>query len=264
LDNTYFADDSYKTIESKKPVFLDRVASGTSIYFLAKFAFIILRSRRIAIKGKLNTDKLIKVSHEMFNHIEDCGGKLEITGLNNLHRCKGPVVFISNHMSTLETMVFPYLIAPVMDVNFVVKEGNVKNPFFGPIMRAVDPIVVSRTSSREDLQVVTSEGKELLDKGVSIVVFPQGSRKIDFNPSEFNSIGIKLALKAGVQVLPIAIKTDFWENGKIFRDLGPINRKKPIYISIGEPMALSGNGKSEHKAIIEFINNHLKEWGHIE
>lgn len=263
MSNIYFKDDTYITRSDKQRVLLDRMMLGTSAYFIGKFAFNILKWRKMAIEGKQGTKQWIESSHFMFNLVEDCGGKFNITGLDNLHKCKGPVVFISNHMSTLETMVFPCIIAPVMDVNFIVKEGNITNPFFGPIMRSMNPIVVSRSNSRSDFETVISKGKELLEKEVSILVFPEGTRKTKFNPKEFNSLGIKLALKAGVQVLPIAIKTDFWENGKIFRDLGPINRKKAIYMSFGEPLSLSGNGKSEHKAVIEFISDHLERWNSI-
>ena len=51
-----------------------------------------------------------------------------------------------------------------------------------------------------------------------------------FKPEEFNSIGVKLAKKAGVPVVPVAIKTDFWGNGRIIKELGPIDNKKTIHI----------------------------------
>jgi len=163
-------------------------------------------------------------------------------------------------MGTLETMVFPCIIAPLMNVTFVVKDTLVKHPFFGPIIGAQNPIVVSRENSRVDLQIVMKKGQELLANGVSIVVFPQNTRTVKFVPKEFNTLGVKLASKAKVQVVPIAIKTDFWENGKYLKDLGPINRSKPIHMAFGEPLSINSLGKEENNLIIEFISSHLEKW----
>lgn len=158
-------------------------------------------------------------------------------------------------------MVLPCIIAPEKEVTFVVKESLVKHPFFGPIMRSRDPIVLGRENSREDLGIVLSKGQEILSKGVSVVIFPQSTRMVEFVPAKFNSLGVKLAANAKVRVIPIALKTDFWEIGKVVKDLGRISRHKPIYITFGEPLTISGNGKKENAQIIDFVVSHLQEWG---
>jgi len=180
--------------------------------------------------------------------------------MENISKPAGPVLFISNHMSTLETMVLPCVIAPHRDVTFVVKESLVRHPLFGDIMRSRNPIVVGRTDPRKDLEAVMNGGVELLSKGISIIIFPQSTRSIEFNPAEFNSLGVKLAKKAGVQVVPIAVKTDFWGNGKWIKELGPLDSNKPIYIRFGEPISITGNGKEENQRIIEFIKSSLEDW----
>jgi len=91
-------------------------------------------------------------------------------------------------------------------------------------------------------------------------VFPQKTRTVEFVPQEFNTLGVKLANNAKVQVVPIAIKTDFWEIGKYLKDLGPIRRSKPIHMAFGEPVAINGSGKEENKTIIKFISSHLEKW----
>ena len=260
MEKDLFLKDSYHTEENTPRFFLDRLMLNTRLFFMYKYCSIVLNSRSAAIKGQYDTEAWALSSFKVLKLIEGCGGRFHITGLENLHKCKGPVVFISNHMSTLETMVFPCLIAPFMNVTFVVKDSLVQHPFFGPIMRARNPIVVSRKDSRADLQIVMKKGQELLSDGVSIIVFPQNTRTVEFVPKEFNTLGVKLASKAKVQVVPIAIKTDFWENGKYMKDLGPINRNKPIHMAFGEPLSINGLGKEENKLIIEFISTHLEEW----
>ena len=259
--NSFLEGDNYHTQIDTPRHWLDKLSFNTRAYFILSFIDTVLRTRKVAMKGLYDKAKWIESSHDILRLIERCGGRFHITGLNHMREQKGPVVFISNHMSTLETMVFPGIIAPFREVTFVVKDSLVKHPFFGAVMRSRNPIVVSRENSREDLMIVLNRGMELLAKGISVVIFPQSTRNTEFNPAEFNSLGVKLAGRAGVPVVPVAIKTDFWENGKIFKDLGPIRRLTPIYIEFGNLLNITGNGKEENEKIIDFISSRLKGWG---
>jgi len=260
LKKNYFTTDSYNTKENTPRLLIDRLMFNTRLYFMSKYFAIVLKSRSLALKGQYDREPWASSSYDVFKLIEGCGGRFHITGLQNLHKCQGPVVFISNHMSTLETMVFPCIIAPMMEVTFVVKESLVTHPFFGPIMRSRNPIVVSRSNSREDFQTVMKMGQKLLSEGTSIIIFPQSTRTVEFIPKEFNTLGVKLARNAKVQVIPIAIKTDFWGNDKYLKDFGAINRSKPIHMAFGEPLSIEGTGKEENEFIIEFISSHLAKW----
>lgn len=260
MDNNFFTSDTYDTPESTHRIFLDKIMFNTRIYFVLKFLKLVLKTRKLALKGEYDDNKWELSSYTVFKLIENCGGKIHITGLDYLRNCEGPVVFISNHMSTMETMIFPCIINPIKKITFVVKDSLVSHPFFGSIMRSRKPIVVGRSNSREDFKIVMDKGEEILASGKSIVIFPQSTRRVEFIPREFNSLGVKLASRANVKIIPMAIKTDFWENGKYIKDLGPINRKKQIYISFGEPILVKGTGKEEHKKIIEFISSNLAKW----
>ena len=141
--------------------------------------------------------------------------------MENITKPAGSVLFISNHMSTLETMILPSIIGPHKELTFVVKESLVKHPLFGDVMRSRNPIVVGRTDPRKDLEAVMNGGVELLNNGISIVIFPQSTRSVEFNPEEFNSLGVKLAKKAGADIVPIALKTDFWGNGTLIKEPWP-------------------------------------------
>jgi 1-acyl-sn-glycerol-3-phosphate acyltransferase len=260
MQKGYFDSTTYHTPEKEHLSLIERFLYNNRLYFTLKYAGSVLRTRSEAKRKIYDTKAWSDSSFEIFRYIEKAGGKFHITGMENIIRPAGPVLFISNHMSTLETMILPSLIAPHREVTFVVKESLVKHPLFGDVMRSRNPIVVGRTDPRKDLEAVMNGGMELLSKGISIIIFPQSTRSIDFKPEEFNSLGVKLAKKAGVQVVPIALKTDFWGNGKLVRELGPLDCKKPIHIKFGEPFAVSGNGKEENQKIIEFIQSSLKEW----
>ena len=259
LRNNFFPKNEYNT-EDNSRIFIDKLFLNTRVFFVLKYILFVLKNRKLALKGIYDKKAWILSSYNVFKLIENCGGKFHIEGLDKIKECTEPVVFVSNHMSAMESMIFPYLIAPFKEVTFVVKESLVKHFLFGLVMRTRNPITVGRSNSREDLISVMKQGKELLSNGTSIIIFPQGGRRDIFKAEEFNSLGVKLAKSSNVKVIPIALKTDFWGNGNIVKDLGPIRRKRDIYITIGNPIEITKNGKAENDQIIEFIGNKLNEW----
>lgn len=260
MQKGYFNSFSYDTPVKEKLGFWDKLLLNNRLYFTLKYAGIVFRARKEAIKGIYDTKAWADSSFFIFRFIERTGGRFHISGMENIARDPDPVVFVGNHMSTLETMILPGLIAPHREVTFVVKESLVRHPLFGHVMRSRDPIVVGRTDARKDFEIVMSKGSELLAKGMSVIIFPQSTRSLVFNPEEFNSLGVKLAKKAGVNVVPVAIKTDFWGHGRLIKELGPLDSTKPIHFRFGEPFMITGSGKAENQRVIDFIQESLKEW----
>ena len=74
-------------------------------------------------------------------------------------------------------------------------------------------------------------------------------------------LGVKLGRKAGVAVVPVALKTDFQGNGRIIKDMGPVDPSKEIYIKFGEPISVEGSGQVAHQKIVGFITENLTAWG---
>ncbi len=260
MGKEYFESSTYNTPLKEKLTVWERLLLNNRLYFIYKYGQIVLRTRKEAISGIYDDEAWATSSYFILKFIERTGGQFHISGMEHIAESPDPVLFIGNHMSTLETLVLPVLIAPRRRVTYVVKESLVTHPLFGHIMRSRDPIVVGRTDPRKDLEAVLTGGLERLSKGISIIIFPQSTRSEVFRPEDFNSLGVKLAKKAGVKVVPFALKTDFWGQGKVFRGLGKIDSSKPIYIKFGEPFFVSGSGKEENQLIISFIQSHLKEW----
>jgi 1-acyl-sn-glycerol-3-phosphate acyltransferase len=163
-------------------------------------------------------------------------------------------------MSTLETMILPGIIQPTREVTFVVKQALITYPIFKHVMLSRDPIAVSQTDPRADLKLMLAGGLERLGNGISLVVFPQGERTPIFEPSRFNSIGVKLAGRADVPIIPLALQTDAWGMGPIVSDFGKIDPSKKVYIAFGEPLHVKGRGAEENGVLIEFIGDKLKQW----
>lgn len=236
-----------------------------SLYFYFRGMIpIVYKCNRLAVKGIYDDEKWILTSFEMMRSLEKVGIKFHITGINNLKKVDGPVVFVSNHMSVLETFIFPCIIHPIKKIVFVMKEELVRFPLFGPVSASRDPILVSRKNPREDLMAVLNQGSERLSKGKSVVIFPQRTRTLFLTTSAFNTLGIKLAKRNNVPIIPIALLTDAWGNGKYLKDFGKIDPSKEVKISFGEPIEILSNGIEEHQKTLEFIKNKFIEWNRTD
>jgi len=237
---------------------LGRCVPGAVFY--AKVFKIIYDAAALAKQGRYDTPEWVASSITTVRALESVGGRFEVEGLDIVRGLTSPCVFIGNHMSILETFVLPCLIAPYRRVTFVVKESLITYPCFGHVMRSRDPVVVGRENAREDLRVVMDEGQKRLAAGVSIIIFPQTTRSEHFDARKFNSLGVKLAKKAGVPVVPVALKTDAWGVGRVIKDFGPIRPERTVHFCFGEPMTVAGSGKEEHSRVVEFIETHLNAW----
>ena len=214
---------------------------------------------RRAARGQCDDAAWVHASVAVTEILESIGSRVFIEGLRHATEFEGPCVYVANHMSTLETFMLPGILRPIRPLTFVVKKSLVTMPFFGPVMRSRDPIVVGRDNPREDLAAVLDGGAARLARGVSIVVFPQSTRMIDFDEHRFNTIGVKLARKAGVPAVPLALKTDAWGQGKKFKELGQI-RPIPVHYHFGGALRVQGNGKEEQQHICQFIRGNLERW----
>ncbi len=233
---------------------------ATFIYYAQLFN-IVFQESLTALKKTYDRKTWASGSLGVIKIVESAGGRFHVSGLKTLSRQQGPLVYIANHMSLLDTLVLPCILLSINPVTFVVKEGLLKYPVFGSIVKAIHPIAVSRQNPREDLKVVLNEGKTVISRGHSIVIFPQATRSTVFEAASFNSLGVKLARKAGVPVVPVALKTDFQGNGKIIKDMGAVDPKKELYFTFGEPMNVEGNGQATHQSVVRFISENLEALG---
>ena len=168
--------------------------------------------------------------------LEGCGGRFHIEGMAHFQHLQEPVVFASNHMSALENVVMPGLILPYLDTTFVVKASLLTYPIFGPFVPSHRPHPAGkgqspRRSAESAERWSGAHRTRPLDDNLSPV---DPATKIAIQ-NHFNSLAVKLARKAGVRIVPVAVKTDFWGNGKYLRDFGPLRRDRPIHIKLWRP-----------------------------
>lgn len=255
--NVLTTEDSYRSPDIKLPWFTARF---TNLVFYPKLLYQYLHGSHRARRGRYDGTAWSNHSLSVLRILESVGVRIRVENIGAFKGLDGPCVFIGNHMSMLETFVLPCIIQPFKEVTFVVKESLVDYPVFRHIMRSRDPVLVGRTDPREDFRRVMAGGQERIAQGRSIIIFPQTTRSEVFDPRLFNSIGVKLARKAGVPVVPIALKTDAWGVGKLIKDFGKIHPEKTVHFCFGDPLVITGNGKAEHERIIGFIRGKMEGW----
>jgi len=247
--------------QSQPGLFLKYLPGSIGLLYYIRLLYTLLHASFPARRGSLDNAKWAMYSHRCLQVVESVGGKVEISGLKSVSGQQGPVVYIGNHMSLAETLILPGIALAFSRVNFVIKEELRHYPVFGPIFRSLGLIAVSRKNPREDFKTVLREGHKFISNGGSVIIFPQATRSVEFDEQVFNSLGVKLAFRAGVPVVPVAIKTDFHGNGKWIKDMGPINPLKTLYFKFGDPLSASGKSREIHQQVVEFISKNLSAWG---
>ncbi|MDM8535982.1 lysophospholipid acyltransferase family protein [Desulfobacterales bacterium HSG17] len=258
--NVLRKDFKYQTRKAKQ-LYIEKIPNGPTFFYYSKIMKVVFNHGIIAGQNNYSREIWINGSWEMINIAESAGARVCVSGLENVSEYKGPLVYISNHMSMVDAFFLPGFLLGFNDVTFVIKQDLLYYPLFGNVMQAVNPIAVTRKNPREDLKTVLNEGLKRLSRGCSVIVFPQATRSHIFDASKFNSLGIKLARKAGVPVVPVALKTDFQGYGKYIKDMGKIDPAKTIYIQFGKHMDIKGKGQKTHEHIIKFISENVRQWG---
>jgi 1-acyl-sn-glycerol-3-phosphate acyltransferase len=249
--------DTYQTLP-RRVGWISRHAP--SLAFYTRVVGVVVRAAWTTRQGY--SDALwVEDSARFVRAAEATGLCFHVEGLRHYASLPGPCVVVANHMSTLETFTLPALLAAHRPVSFVVKESLLRYPIFRHVLCRTAPIAVSRQNPRHDLETILTQGVQRIHAGRSIVVFPQTTRAQGIDPAQFNSIGVKLARRAHVPVVPLAVDTRAWGTGGLIKDFGPISPHLPVRFAFGPPLTVSGNGRHEHAQVLEFIQTTLAGWG---
>jgi 1-acyl-sn-glycerol-3-phosphate acyltransferase len=114
---------------------------------------------------------------------------------------KGPYVVVANHQSMLDILLLSRM---PREMKWVAKEELFKIPWVGWMLRLSGDIAIRR-GDVESGGVALSKAKDYLAHGMNVMLFPEGTRSARGALLPFKSGAFRLALDAGVPVLPIAV-----------------------------------------------------------
>lgn len=252
---------TYRTEPKRHKAFTERKIFKGAFWLYLRYSFLVIYSGFKFVFSRDPQKAVTLQALRTMKIVEKQGVELIYEGLNHYPQETGPYVFACNHMGTFEVNALPGLVASRTPMTFVVKDTLLKVPFFSQVLKRLGAIPVARKHPGEDLMQVLGEGSRLLQEGVSVILFPESTRQKVFSYRKFNSLAVKLAIKAGVPVIPVALKTDFWGVGKVIKNYGSLQPQIPCHIAFGKPIYPTGRGKKEHQQIINFIAEKLESWG---
>ncbi|NLW79244.1 MAG: 1-acyl-sn-glycerol-3-phosphate acyltransferase [Ruminococcaceae bacterium] len=125
-----------------------------------------------------------------------------LEGVENMPPPDEPVVFACNHQSFVDIPVILDVIRPVRPI--LARTGIGKVPMLSGWMNLIGCIYVDRDDVRASVAALR-EGEAILESGRSMILFPDGTRSKGDAMGTFEPGAVRMAWKAGVRIIPIAI-----------------------------------------------------------
>ena len=161
------------------------------------------------------------------------GISYQIKGQANLPPLDQPCILLVKHQSTYETFLMPVIMPK--DLAYVFKRELLYVPFFGWAIGQLDMVHIDRQQKSQSFQKVVQQGKALLRKGIWVIMFPEGTRIARGQAGHYKSGGARLAIEAGVPVIPIAVNSAVCWPRKAF-----VKHPGMVTVSIGPAIASDG------------------------
>lgn len=174
-------------------------------YFGVYLAFISLSKIKLALirrKSQAKADeyaysKVVKMVQHLMKKSKTTA---VVTGLE--HIPKEPCVFIGNHQAIFDGfLLLGYVGRPM---GFIAKKEIGKMPLIGSWLRDSHTVFIDRDDPRDSVKAINA-GVENLRNGISMAIFPEGTRSLGGDVKEFKKGSMKLALKSGAPIVPITI-----------------------------------------------------------
>jgi len=166
------------------------------------------------------------------------GIRYVVEGEENLPAENKPAVLLVKHQSTYETFLMPVIMP--RDLAYVFKKELLYVPFFGWAIGRLDMIHIDRSLRKQAFHKVAQQGRDLLQRGVWVIMFPEGTRIPRGQAGQYKSGGTRLAIDAGVPVVPIAVNAAVCWPRKAF-----VKHPGVVTVSIGPPIESLGREPEE-------------------
>ncbi len=157
-----------------------------------------------------------------------------------------PYVFMANHASSLD--IWAVFVAIPRRIRLIAKKQLARIPLFGWVMWAGRFIFIDRQNKLAARRSIDLAG-ERIRRGDSVLLFPEGTRTRDGTLLPFKKGGFHLAMKAGVPIVPVALRGT--------RELMPrgsyLLRKGTIRVIVGEPIPTQGLSAEDRAQLDERV-----------
>lgn len=159
-------------------------------------------------------------------------------------------LYMSNHESGIDILLL--LLAIRQDVRFLAKRALFFVPFMGWSMWLAGFVPVDRRRT-DTAREVLSELESRLARGMSILVFPEGTRSRDGRIGPFKKSGFLTALKSGVPIVPVGVSGA----RAVLGARGMVVRRGPVRVRVGHPIQTAGLGVRDRRALMERVRREI-------
>ena len=167
------------------------------------------------------------------------GIRYRVQGRENLPQGKtSPAVLLVKHQSTYETFLMPAIMPHPLA--YVFKRELLRIPFFGWAMGRLDMIHIDRSQRTQAFAKVVTQGKALLDQGIWVIMFPEGTRIARGEVGSYKTGGTRLAIETGAPVIPIAVTS-----GRCWPRRAFVKYPGVVEVSIGPAIPSQGRDADE-------------------
>ncbi|GHV41052.1 1-acyl-sn-glycerol-3-phosphate acyltransferase [Clostridia bacterium] len=167
--------------------------------------------------------------------VKDTNATFDMRGLEKIPDC--PVVFIANHQSLFD--VAPFLTSVNRPVAFIAKIESLKIPVISEFMGYMGCVFMDRADIKQSAKAI-NEGIAKVKAGVSMVIFPEGTRSKNGNIlGEWKAGSFKLATKAKAPIIPVA----FYNSFKVMN--GTKISAAKVTVIFGDPIITEGLTRDE-------------------
>lgn len=154
-----------------------------------------------------------------------------------------PAVILSKHQSAWETVGLQEIFPPLV---FVLKKSLLAIPFFGWGLAAMKMISIDRKAGKDALRQVVDQGRDRLEAGFWVVIFPEGTRVEPGHKRRYKPGGAHLAVQTGARVVPVA-----HDAGEIWGKNAFLKYPGTITVSIGPAIDSVGKSEAEINLLVE-------------
>jgi 1-acyl-sn-glycerol-3-phosphate acyltransferase len=204
------------------------------------YTLLILLARLLGAKGNVRyafAQKWLTLSIEAARVI--MGIRYQVQGQENLPVGEtSPAILLVKHQSTYETFLMPAIMPHPLA--YVFKKELLYVPFFGWSIGSLEMIHIDRSQRAKAFAKVVEQGQALLDKGVWVIMFPEGTRIPRGEHGSYKTGGTRLAIATGAPVIPIAVTSaKCWPRKAFIKTPGVVD------VSIGKPIPSVGRDADE-------------------
>jgi 1-acyl-sn-glycerol-3-phosphate acyltransferase len=171
------------------------------------------------------------------------GIRVSVEGAENIPA--GAAIFVANHASNVDPPLLAWAIP--RRIAILVKKELFRLPIFATSMRVASFIPVDR-GSKEAIQSIDAAVK-VLQSGVSLLIFPEGTRSPDGRLRRFRKGAFTIAVRSGVPIVP----TSMAGTQKIMRKGERLLRPGAVTVRFGPPIDPSRYEMNERLELVSVV-----------